>query len=470
MKRRAILLAFLLPFLAFLAPPARGEEERILLFDVTATMNADAGMAVKESLLAVFTHHRLPIAAFFVACVIVYYFRIWRIKGKDPERKQIVPLFEPPSGVEPGFARYFREEVYSAEVLASDILQLAVIGLLRFEEKEGTAWIVRTEKEPAQDEISPVLRSLLGTFFSGDSPKELPVNSNGGRKFFFAEEQLKAAYHRKASKYVSSNFRYTLSGLLLFLPMFWGMAFPGSPLIAERDLLDMLLVPLLLMFSTTVLWFFSLEVWRLARWRSNRHGKSYWIGLAFTFLIAFACARLLTNMLRTDVVLAGGFVLATLTVLFFGRIMPVRTEEGARLAEKIEGLAMYMEAAERHRLRILNPPEETPALFEKLLPYALALDAGKTWADRFSAVLENARYEPEWSSASSFGNGASSGRTQALLLLSRELSKNMRKSASSYTPPRSKFSSASSSERRSSGLGGRGSSGCGGGGGGGRGW
>ncbi|MDD3689930.1 MAG: hypothetical protein PHI81_07850, partial [Synergistaceae bacterium] len=42
-------------------------------------------------------------------------------------------------------------------------------------------------------------------------------------------------------------------------------------------------------------------------------------------------------------------------------------------SESIEGLRMFITAAEKNRLEMMNPPEETPRLFEKLLPYAFAL-------------------------------------------------------------------------------------------------
>jgi hypothetical protein len=45
-------------------------------------------------------------------------------------------------------------------------------------------------------------------------------------------------------------------------------------------------------------------------------------------------------------------------------------------------------------------PEKTPELFDKYLPYALALDCELAWAQQFSTVLEDAKqsddYTPYW--------------------------------------------------------------------------
>ena len=68
--------------------------------------------------------------------------------------------------------------------------------------------------------------------------------------------------------------------------------------------------------------------------------------------------------------------------------------------DEIEGLKMYMEVAEKDRLDMLNSPEQTPQLFEKLLPYAIALGVENKWSKKFKSVLEKAvergGYQPSW--------------------------------------------------------------------------
>ncbi len=55
--------------------------------------------------------------------------------------------------------------------------------------------------------------------------------------------------------------------------------------------------------------------------------------------------------------------------------------------DQIEGFADYLSAAEKDRMNFLNPPERTPELFEKYLPYALALGVEQAWSEQFSSVL-----------------------------------------------------------------------------------
>ena len=55
--------------------------------------------------------------------------------------------------------------------------------------------------------------------------------------------------------------------------------------------------------------------------------------------------------------------------------------------DRIEGFRQYLGVAEEDRLNALNPPDKTPELFERFLPYAIALDVENCWAKRFAAVL-----------------------------------------------------------------------------------
>jgi uncharacterized membrane protein YgcG len=152
-----------------------------------------------------------------------------------------------------------------------------------------------------------------------------------------------------------------------------------------------------------------------------------------------------------------------LSLMIFSRLMPAYTREGRRLQDHIEGLQQYLGVAERDDLARMKAPEITPAEFARMLPYALALDVEKTWADRFAVVLGAAAVAAAVSSyyageTSSWGSDSSSGLADSLGALDSTVS-------SASTPPGSESGGSDSG-----GGGGGGSSGGGGGGGGGDGW
>ena len=131
---------------------------------------------------------------------------------------------------------------------------------------------------------------------------------------------------------------------------------------------------------------------------------------------------------------------------------------GRKLLDEMMGFSDYLEIAEKDELNLRNPPEKTPALFETLLPYALALGVEQAWSEKFANVLAAIRnpdggaYRPSWY------NGA--WNTSNLAKTTSNLSSGLNSAlGSSVSPPGS-----------SSGGGGGGFSGGGGGGGGGGGW
>jgi uncharacterized membrane protein len=128
--------------------------------------------------------------------------------------------------------------------------------------------------------------------------------------------------------------------------------------------------------------------------------------------------------------------------------------------DQVEGFKMFLGAVDGDRLNRANPPEQTPEVFEKFLPYALALDVEQDWSEKFSGLLAMA------GSAPSDGHGAVlpsyyTGETNGLLGSSF---------GSSFTDSFSSAISSSSTAPGSGAGGGAGGSGGGGGGGGGGGW
>lgn len=79
-----------------------------------------------------------------------------------------------------------------------------------------------------------------------------------------------------------------------------------------------------------------------------------------------------------------------------------RTYEGAHLHNDIKGFLMFLRATETERFNVMGtPPDRTPELYEKYLPYAVALDAEKQWTRQFASVFAalaaaQTPYTPLW--------------------------------------------------------------------------
>ncbi len=151
-----------------------------------------------------------------------------------------------------------------------------------------------------------------------------------------------------------------------------------------------------------------------------------------------------------DVVILPG-VVSFFILVFFAMIMKRRTKKGVETKEKLLGLKMYLQVAEKDRLKFHNAPEKTPERFEKLLPYAMVFGVEKEWAEQFKDIYKE---PPEW-----YQGGSQTGFNSAVLA---DNLNSFTKTASANM-----FSSPSSAGSGGSGFSGGGSGGGFGGGGGG---
>ncbi len=140
------------------------------------------------------------------------------------------------------------------------------------------------------------------------------------------------------------------------------------------------------------------------------------------------------------------------------------TKLGRKLHDEIEGFKLFLETTETERLKIIGtPPTRTPELYEKYLPYAVALGVEQQWSHQFAPIFAHMAqqghpYHPIWyvGDFNRFGTESFASGLGSSLASSVASSSGI---SSSGTPPGS-----------SSGFGGGGSSGGGGGGGGGGSW
>jgi len=407
----------------------------------------------------------------FIGLLVVlgYYLFAWAKVGRDPSKGVMIVHYAAPENMSPAEVRYFLRKEYDDKTLAAAIINMAVKGHLSIKEEDGKYRLLRREKGKASlstEEIF-VLSDLL------DSGNEIVLEKENGPKIRSAtrqlENRLKLKY-RLGKPYFISNKKYFLVGLLLsfivfligggidaaetyYLPAFificfwltpwsfytFGFLVPGM-IKSWMNFRGPFLKRLLQIPSILFITFFTLAFL----------GAEVLVIYYFFFSMSFAVGLLIP------------FVLLVNVVFFF--LLKNITLETRKILDAIKGFKQFLEATEKDRLNMLNPPEKTPELFEKYLPYALALDVEQRWGEQFSDVLANVSatgYSPAWYSG--MGTGITS------------VNKFSSSIGHSFTDALSSSSTSLSSGvgfggGRGGGSGGGGSSGGGGGGGGGGGW
>src|SRR5262249_25716243 len=83
-------------------------------------------------------------------------------------------------------------------------------------------------------------------------------------------------------------------------------------------------------------------------------------------------------------------VLSATVICAFGWFMPAHTQQGARAIEGVLGFEDFLDHVESDRF---NRMVKTPEMFEKFLPFAMALGVEKNWSNAFQGIMTQ---PPQW--------------------------------------------------------------------------
>ncbi|MHA1154054.1 MAG: DUF2207 domain-containing protein [Alphaproteobacteria bacterium] len=402
-----------------------------------------------------------------LAILLAYFAIVWVKVGRDPAKGAIVPEYEPPKGFSPAAARFLTEMNYDGKAFTAAIVNMAVQGFLTIEEDgDGDYTLVKTGGKTGEEvDLAPGEATVARKLFSYGQ-NEVQLKQKNHKRLGKAQKALKKSLQRDYEKtYFLTNTGLFLPGLAITLMTFGLVAVFGTE-------------PAGAAFITLWLSFWSLGCYALANavigaWRKTtttatgtgsllQAGGAIYITL---FAVPFFGGWIFGAwFLVESVSVAAALTLACVLLadVVFYDLLKAPTRLGRKVLDRLEGFELYLSVAEEDRMNFHNPPERTPELFEKFLPYALALGVEQAWSEQFAEVLAvaarspgqgGAGYQPRWYSGRGFHQHGVS-----------DFASNLGGSFSGA------IAASSTAPGSSSGSGGGGSSGGGGGGGGGSGW
>lgn len=332
-----------------------------------------------------------------LAALLAFCVSRWRRVGRDPRPGVIIPRYEPPPGETPGGLRYLRRMAYDPRCFTADILALAVAGHLRIGTtprrlRRDVWYLERTPPRaaPAPPPLSEAQRLLLEELFPRGKERIELRKDNAAHLSRVRVAHSKALRARYQPRYFRRNEGSVAFAVLLAIASTFAA-------VAVAD------------------------------------------GSGIPAIIALA-------------------VLSGLAVAVFSRLVRAPTPEGRALLDHAEGLALYLSVAERDELAALGGPGEPPRVdaerYERLLPFAVALDVEEAWTEKFTAAVGAAAAEEAAARMAWYGGGP---RFAGIGAMTKAVGSTLTSQiAAASTPPGS-----------GSGAGGGGSVGGGGGGGGG---
>jgi uncharacterized membrane protein len=316
---------------------------------LTAVVGWDKGFVQPPSTamkITLFLRSNWPLFLPVVALFIMLW--LWWTRGRDPERGSIAVQYEPPDKLTPGECGTLVDNEAAMRDITATLVDLAVKGYLTIEQKDESHLLGLTH---SKEYIFHLKRPA--TEWSAVRPHELEMLSA-----LFDDGSVTSV---KLSEL--QNHFYT------HLPAIRSRIFDA--LMADGYYLHR---------PDTV--------------RQGYIGAGIVIGiLLFVFGGALGAA---TGVAHVTWVIAA--ILTAAVICIFGWFMPARTLTGARTLEKVLGFEQFLGRVESDRLeRIVKTPE----MFEKFLPYAMALHCEKKWVAAFAGI---AMQPPQWYSGP-YGSG-----------------------------------------------------------------
>ena len=279
---------------------------------------------------------------FVPAGVFVLMFWLWYTRGREPRVGAIAVQYEPPAGLSPGEAGALVDDQAGIRDITATLVDLAVRGFIVIEEKE--------------------VSHLMGLY----SNKEYVFHLN-----------------KKPTEWTGAK-SYEL---LLLNGIF------GAPLVGVRD--EVALSELQNRFYKNLPGIRRAILESLVQhgyfaYRPDIVRQAYILAAAVTGALLYLFGQYLAEHTGVQPLsFSVAAILTGLAIAGFGWFMPTRTVDGVRALHDTLGFENFLSHVEGDHLA--RTPQ-SPANFEKYLPFAMALGVEKKWVGAFDGMLQ----QPSW--------------------------------------------------------------------------
>ncbi|MFD2203800.1 DUF2207 domain-containing protein [Shivajiella indica] len=357
----------------------------------------------------------LIFSGFTVIILLLYYVITWSKYGVDPPNPTVIPEFDPPSGLSPASIGMLHKGYFWGELISASIVHLAVNGYLRIEEKskdqlfgifKSTEFhLVKLKEE--DDALPKEERKLMQYFFTNGKVAVIDGKYSSHFKSMYQAYMNSLVTEHTPFLTQGSNWKFWIGPIIIFIIYaFVASRFDfnqyGPPPTFDFNMEDIPIVPFVIFFLVFMVISFIRK--KSANWLFVSLIMLGFLGGSF-FLFSKSAISLNNFVLVAFIVFA--------VISFFTYIYLIRrpSVEKLDLRAKIDGFKRYLSTAEERQIQMFNPPQMTPEVFEKLLPYAMAFKVDKIWGQKFQTLMDRAslqnQHRTSWYSGSqSYSYGA----------------------------------------------------------------
>jgi len=378
-------------------------------FTATSTFNPGEGLTIalvlpkgfiieptwKEKVKSNFAIDYTNYIAFTItAFIFIYMLTVWYFR-RHPKKNIITPISEPPLNLSAGAMRYIMNMKADAKTFTAAIVSMATKNALRIENQEDTCTLL---KQTQTVELPYEEKNLFENLFKNNSSLQLTtanaqtIQSAEINFFISLKKQFNEIYFHNTFAYLIPAFLLSLIALIISISTYSSTIIKNLILLLTFGIITSIFIYLI-----TTAW----QPIRNAIFNSSKLNiltaiRSSFVTLLFAGAILFGLIKISIDNSTFTIALL--FILLVLNITF-QKILKSYTPAGNKVMNQIEGFKLFLTNSKHH-------PDDASAkdakdLFEKYLPYVIALDIEDQWGEKLDNMLKTAEteashYQPYW--------------------------------------------------------------------------
>ncbi|MDA1102786.1 MAG: DUF2207 domain-containing protein [Gemmatimonadetes bacterium] len=329
-------------------------------------------------------------SGYVLLLVIAMYLLMWRRVGVDPARGRATPTSEPPAGYSAAALGYIEKRGYHQRQLSAALVSMALKGALRIEHgssSESSSWTLRKLDDSVT--LANEERVLFATLFG--ERNEIALSQSYHETFRAGIKGFKKSLARRLEReYFENNRLWFLGGLVVSVLGFLALAWRWRYGIAPPAIFIGIWLTGWTVGVVTLLYRLVNE---LRRALSGGDGLA-WVGvfaltvLTVPFMIAEVIGTGVLFVLAPSHLVFAAMAIGVTNVAFY-HLLERPTLKGRGVLDQVDGFRAYVDGpSDRSRPGGI-------ALFERHLPFTIALGLEARWAEAFDDALLPLMSSPE---------------------------------------------------------------------------
>ena len=314
----------------------------------------------------------------------IYSILTWRRVGRDPKTGIIIPRYQAPADYSPASMRYVSNMGYDNKCFTAAVINLASKAALVIDNSSDGHFSLEKQNNP-NISLAAGESALLDTLFS----KTNSITVERGQHRLLSKsmaahsKSLKNDYEKK---YFVTNQKYLVPGILITIATAVGifMNIPSEQVLTSTIAISLIVFIPLIVVVVSIKRFMQKK-------RKNKMHLFINVGFIAVMIGFMANSPIVSEKLMENAawVVSICMVLMLLVNYGFHQLLKAPTLAGRKLLDKIEGFRHYLSVAEDDEIALKGQPTFSTDLYEKYLPYAIALNIENAWTEKLNQAISN---------------------------------------------------------------------------------